>query len=208
MISFGPKKAQPTGHAERIKAWAAAALAGANGGSPFEADVTLMVAELECHEPGCPPVETVVSILDKANPQKLKIVKTMADVVQADVATAVAALLQAGGGEPAADEPEGCCSSSGGKEQGPCAMDETPPADGASDAESAARAAQIERMMNMQHGGAAAPQAEQAQTEETPGGEAQVAEEELSEMERLLVRRVEPVRRSRARSGRGARRCT
>ena len=66
-------------------------------------------------------------------------------------------------------------------------MDETPPADGASDAESAARAAQIERMMNMQHG--AAPQAEQAQTEETPGGEAQVAEEELSEMERLLQNR-------------------
>ena len=72
MISFGPKKAQPTGHAERIKAWAAAALAGADGGSPFEADVTLMVAELECHEPGCPPIETVVSVLDKANPQKLK----------------------------------------------------------------------------------------------------------------------------------------
>eukprot|EP01045_Picozoa_sp_COSAG04_P033194 COSAG04_NODE_6772_length_1260_cov_1.645995_3_plen_154_part_01 len=106
MISFGPKKTQPTGHAEQIKAWAAAALAGADGGSPFEADVTLMVAELECHEPGCPPIETVVSVLDKANPQKLKIGKAMADVAQADVAAAVTALLQAGA-EPAA-EPEGC----------------------------------------------------------------------------------------------------
>jgi Xaa-Pro dipeptidase len=86
MISFGPKKTASTSHADQIRAWAASAL---EGSAAFAEDVTLMVAELECREPGCPPVETVVSVLDKANPQKVKIIKAMADVEQADVAFAV-----------------------------------------------------------------------------------------------------------------------
>ena len=86
MISFGPKKTVNTSDADKIKAWAASALEGC---ASFEEDVTLMVAELECREPGCPPVETVVSLLDKANPQKIKITKAMSEVQQADVVSAM-----------------------------------------------------------------------------------------------------------------------
>eukprot|EP01049_Picozoa_sp_SAG25_P018354 SAG25_NODE_5231_length_684_cov_3.006838_1_plen_70_part_10 len=70
MISFEPKKADNTAALEQVKQWSASVLAE---GSLFCTDVTLMVAEIECKEPGCPPVETVVSILDPANPQKVKL---------------------------------------------------------------------------------------------------------------------------------------
>jgi hypothetical protein len=127
MISFGgARKTVDVGAIERIKGWAAASLAGS---SAFDADATLMVAELECkvkfnhhteprvhllcvppprarrlpcphlrglcrcsrpvQEPGCPPVETVVSVLDKANPQKVKIIKAMAEVSEDDVRYAI-----------------------------------------------------------------------------------------------------------------------
>eukprot|EP01043_Picozoa_sp_COSAG02_P015378 COSAG02_NODE_655_length_18811_cov_23.089515_1_plen_499_part_10 len=95
MISFGPKKTATTSDADKIKAWASSALEG----SAFGKDVTLMVAELECREPGCPPVETVVSVLDKANPQKIKIIKAMSDVMEADVTEAMERLkVDAGSG--------------------------------------------------------------------------------------------------------------
>ena len=46
MISFGgARKTVDVGAVERIKGWAAASLAGS---SAFDADATLMVAELEC----------------------------------------------------------------------------------------------------------------------------------------------------------------
>ena len=85
MISFGATAPRDAGASDRIKAWTETALAG----GPFKEDVTLMVAELECHEPGCPPIETVVSLLDEANPQKIKIVKAMRDVQQEDISFAV-----------------------------------------------------------------------------------------------------------------------
>jgi hypothetical protein len=93
MISFGaPKPKVDLGATERIKGWASAA-ARAHGVASLSAGVTVMVAEVECREEGCPPVETVISFLEKANPQKVKVEKRVAAVTETDVLTAVAGLL-------------------------------------------------------------------------------------------------------------------
>jgi hypothetical protein len=50
------------------------------------ADVSVMVTELRCTEPDCPPLETVIAILDQpGQPRQFKIHKAIADVVFADV---------------------------------------------------------------------------------------------------------------------------
>ena len=49
-------------------------------------DVVVMVTELRCTEPGCPPLETVIAILDEpGKPRQFKIHKAMSDVTYADV---------------------------------------------------------------------------------------------------------------------------
>eukprot|EP01048_Picozoa_sp_COSAG05_P001932 COSAG05_NODE_71_length_22071_cov_17.527149_13_plen_443_part_00 len=88
MISFGAKKNNASA-VEQVKTWAASAL---EDSSVFPAGVTLMVAEIECKEEGCPPVETVVSILDPAKPQKVKIIKGVEEVTEEDVRFAVGRL--------------------------------------------------------------------------------------------------------------------
>jgi hypothetical protein len=50
------------------------------------ADGSVMVTELRCTEPGCPPLETVIAILDQpGQPRQFKIPKAIADVTFADV---------------------------------------------------------------------------------------------------------------------------
>ena len=95
MISFGAAKPAGAGAlSEKIKGWASAML-------PAQyADATLMVAELECKEPGCPPVETVISIMDKASPQKVKVLLPMAKVGEGDVKYALDKLAAAMGAPP------------------------------------------------------------------------------------------------------------
>ena len=69
-------------HVERIKCWARAAWH-----VPEEA--TVMVTELECRESNCPPIETVVAVLQEGEPTKqYKIHKAMAEVLEADLSTA------------------------------------------------------------------------------------------------------------------------
>ena len=49
-------------------------------------DVCVMVTELRCTEPGCPPLETVIAILDQpGHPRQFKIHKAIAEVTFADV---------------------------------------------------------------------------------------------------------------------------
>ena len=49
---------------------------------------TLAVAELRCHEPGCPPVETVVTARDAAGGiRDWRIAKPVNDITAADVRT-------------------------------------------------------------------------------------------------------------------------
>lgn len=95
MISFGAKKTVDLGKTEQVKGWALAALGAAPASATgMSADVTVMVAEIECKEPGCPPVETVVSFLEKSNPQKVKVIKSLAEVEEADVQFAVGRLVE------------------------------------------------------------------------------------------------------------------
>ena len=54
-------------------------------------EVTVMVSQLECKEPGCPPVECVIALLRKPK-LMFKIYKKCADVTQEEV---LAALKQA-----------------------------------------------------------------------------------------------------------------
>lgn len=47
---------------------------------------TLAVAELRCHEPGCPPIETVVTARDaEGGIQDWRITKPVNDITAADV---------------------------------------------------------------------------------------------------------------------------
>lgn len=79
MNLFGGRRTIQPDQAECIKSWARAAW---NLGD----ETAVMVTELECREPGCPPVETVIALL--AEPGKTahhKIHKAAAEVVQSDV---------------------------------------------------------------------------------------------------------------------------
>ena len=52
----------------------------------LEDSVTVMVTELQCMEPGCPPVETVVAIMDQpGRPKQYKLHKAMPEVTLADI---------------------------------------------------------------------------------------------------------------------------
>jgi hypothetical protein len=63
----------------RIKAWAASVLGLAE-------DVAVLVTELRCTEEGCPPLETVIAVLDTpGQPRQFKIHKALAAVTEDDV---------------------------------------------------------------------------------------------------------------------------
>jgi hypothetical protein len=56
--------------------------------SVFQLDecVTVMVSELQCTEPNCPPVETVIAIMDQpGKPKQYKLHKTIGEVTFADI---------------------------------------------------------------------------------------------------------------------------
>lgn len=51
---------------------------------------TFLVTELACHEPGCPPRETVIALLGQTGQRTWKIPRPAADLSAADVAAALA----------------------------------------------------------------------------------------------------------------------
>jgi hypothetical protein len=64
----------------RVKNWVAASFALAE-------DVTVMVTELRCTEEGCPPIETVIAILDTpGSPRQYKAYKPLAEITAEDIA--------------------------------------------------------------------------------------------------------------------------
>ena len=68
----------------RLKRWVSA-FAGAGEGD------AIMVTELQCAEPGCPPVETVLAFLRPGQqPLRWKVHKPLLEVTEADVRDAVA----------------------------------------------------------------------------------------------------------------------
>ena len=76
---FGNKPKLDPAQASRIKDWVQRTFA-------LSTDVAVLVTELQCTEEGCPPLETVIAILDepgKTRPFKLH--KPMADVTATDI---------------------------------------------------------------------------------------------------------------------------
>jgi hypothetical protein len=51
-------------------------------------DVTVLVAQLACAEPGCPPTETVISILDSNSTTSVRLHKPLSEVTERDIVAA------------------------------------------------------------------------------------------------------------------------
>jgi hypothetical protein len=83
----------------RVQAWTRAQVA-------LEDDATVMVSELECRRPDCPPLETVVAFWDGGNGRRhFKVFKPMAEVAAGDLPPAW--LKDALCAEP--DDENACC---------------------------------------------------------------------------------------------------
>ena len=52
----------------------------------LEAETRVMLTELQCREPGCPPVETVIAILAAGANRQWKIYKALREVAPEDIA--------------------------------------------------------------------------------------------------------------------------
>lgn len=79
MNLFGPKRVLQPDQVDRIKSWTRE-LWGLGD------DVTIMVTELECREPGCSPIETVIVVLKgPGHTQQHKIHKTTDEISLSDV---------------------------------------------------------------------------------------------------------------------------
>ena len=79
MNLFGGKRTIPADQADRIKAWAREAF-------HLNDETIVMITELECREPSCPPIETVIAVLKgPGNTQQYKIHKTANEVGLSDL---------------------------------------------------------------------------------------------------------------------------
>lgn len=59
----------------------------------LDQEATVMVSELRCTEPGCPPLETVIAVFGKSGKKsQVKIHKALDDVTGDDVTRAVAGI--------------------------------------------------------------------------------------------------------------------
>lgn len=52
-------------------------------------ETIVMVTELQCTEPGCPPIETVIAVLRVGAREQIKIHKPLAEVTRDDVVAAL-----------------------------------------------------------------------------------------------------------------------
>jgi hypothetical protein len=76
---FSPKRKNNSQVTQKVKNWIFDVL-------HLEEDISLMVTELRCTEPGCPPIETVIALLKPSHPtQQYKIHKPVADITLDDV---------------------------------------------------------------------------------------------------------------------------
>jgi hypothetical protein len=83
MNFFQPKRAPNPEQTLQIQAWVRQAL-------DLEENVTVMVSELRCSEPGCLPLETVVAILDgPGRRRQSKFHKPIAEISLEDIASAI-----------------------------------------------------------------------------------------------------------------------
>ena len=77
---FGNRTNDPAraAHVRAIKEWTAREVA-------LDEDAAVMVTELQCTEPGCPPLETCVAVLRAGRSASFKVHKALIDVTEDDV---------------------------------------------------------------------------------------------------------------------------
>lgn len=79
MLSFGNVAKTDSAQIAAIRMWVTEIL-------DVSGETHIMVRQLECREPGCPPLETVMAVLSEHQPpRQWKIYKSAADVTRADV---------------------------------------------------------------------------------------------------------------------------
>ncbi|MEO0984236.1 MAG: hypothetical protein AAFY20_01660 [Cyanobacteria bacterium J06639_14] len=78
------KQQRPTAkseHIQQLKTWTSEVL-------NLPADVPISISQLQCHEPGCPPIETVIAVMTQP-PQTYKIHAAAGDISREAVAQAL-----------------------------------------------------------------------------------------------------------------------
>jgi hypothetical protein len=78
MDLFAAKKRIPPEHIEKIRAAVRAKYS-------LTEDAVIMVSELRCTEPGCPPLETVIAILEEGARRQFKIHKAAIEIGEEDI---------------------------------------------------------------------------------------------------------------------------
>jgi hypothetical protein len=79
MNLFEPKPAANTDQIVRIRSWVRDRLCAGD-------DSLVMVSELRCSEPGCPPLETLIAILDGPGQRRqFKFHKPIIEITAADI---------------------------------------------------------------------------------------------------------------------------
>lgn len=76
LFSRSNLKANPA-KVKRVKTWITEI-------SDLNEQATISLNQLTCHEPGCPPIETAIVILEQP-PKQYKIHKSIAEIEQADI---------------------------------------------------------------------------------------------------------------------------
>ena len=78
MLGFTRKRADDSATLDRVRAWTQARFQLAD-------DETVMVSEVACGVPGCPPVETHIVFWTAAGRHHFKVFKPLAEVVEDDL---------------------------------------------------------------------------------------------------------------------------
>jgi hypothetical protein len=56
----------------------------------LDQEITVSISQLQCKEPGCPPIETAITVLSKPT-QQFKVHKAIDEIAQADLMQALQA---------------------------------------------------------------------------------------------------------------------
>ena len=78
-----PRSSASPAQIQQVKAWV-------QGTLQLDSAVPISLSQLQCHEPGCPPIETVIAIMTQPT-QTYKIHAAIADLDEAQVQAALQA---------------------------------------------------------------------------------------------------------------------
>jgi nitrate reductase delta subunit len=77
MLAFGKKRPEHTAALDRVRGWVRERFA--------LGDTAILVAEVACAVPGCPPIETVIAFWSDERRYHFKVFKPVAEVAENDL---------------------------------------------------------------------------------------------------------------------------